>query len=149
MQNYETVVIFNSTHMVLNRNLKDITHEESIITPPSGGNSMNWVLGHIITSRDDIREMLGLERLHDNELALYKRGSAQLDNSKAVDFAKLLEMFNSGQEELVNKIKETDLTKTGDEEKRKMVNFLGFHESYHSGQTGILRRVIGKEGVIK
>jgi hypothetical protein len=26
---------------------------------------------------------------------------------------------------------------------------LAFHEAYHVGQTGILRRVIGREGVVK
>jgi hypothetical protein len=26
---------------------------------------------------------------------------------------------------------------------------LAFHEAYHAGQTGILRRVVGREGMIK
>lgn len=147
MHNYETLIVFKSSHMVLNRNLRDIEHNESLITPAGEGNSMNWVLGHIITSRDDVRELLGLQKLYDKELEQYKRGSAQLDGANAIEFKKLLEMYNSGQEELENKLKETDLT--GDNEKYRMVTFLAFHESYHTGQTGILRRAAGKEGAIK
>lgn len=147
MNNYETLIVFKSAHMVLNRNLRDIDHNESLVTPQDGGNSINWVLGHIITSRDDVREMLGLKKLYDKELEAYKRGSEQLDGANAVEFTKLLEMYNAGQEELENKLKETDLT--GENEKYRMVTFLAFHESYHTGQTGILRRIAGKEGAIK
>lgn len=147
MFNYETLIVFKSAHMVLNTNLKDITHSESLIAPQGGGNSINWVLGHIIESRDDVRELLGLNRLHDNKLDQYKRLSAELDPSIAVDFSKLLEMYNSGQEELENTLKETDLS--GDNEKYRMVTFLAFHESYHTGQLGILRRITGKVGAIK
>jgi len=46
-----------------------------------------------------------------------------------------------------DKLKEIDLR--DDNEKYRMVTFLAFHESYHTGQTGILRRIIGKEGAIK
>lgn len=147
MFNYETLIVIKSSHMVLNTNLKDISHEESLISPPGGGNSINWVLGHIIESRDDIRELIGLSRLYDNKLNQYKRLSEHLDPAGAFDFNKLLEMYNSGQEELENKLKETDLT--GNNENYRMVTFLAFHESYHTGQTGILRRIAGKEGAIK
>lgn len=147
MFNYETLLVFKSAHMVLNRNLRDITHNESLIAPQGGGNSINWILGHIIESRNDVRELLGLNPQYKNELELYQRGSAQLDPAKAIEFTRLLEMYNSGQEELENKLKETDLT--GNIENYRMVTFLAFHESYHTGQTGILRRIAGKEGAIK
>ena len=72
MHNFETLIVFKSSHLVLNRNLKDLTHEESLVTPQGGGNSINWILGHIIVSRDDIRELLGLKRLYVDDLKLYK-----------------------------------------------------------------------------
>ena len=147
MHNYETLIVIKSSHLVLNRNLTDITHEESMITPEGGGNSINWILGHIIVSRDDIRESLGLPRLCGDDMKIYDRLTEGLDAAKAYDFSKLIEMYNSGQAELEEKLKSTDLT--GDNEKYRMVTFLAFHESYHTGQTGILRRIIGKEGAIK
>jgi len=133
--------------MVLNRNLKDITHEESLTAPAQGGNSLNWVVGHIIVSRDDIRELIGLDRLCGDDMKMYDRDTEPVSPDKLMDFSKLLEMFNAGQTLLVDKLKETDLRE--DNEKYRMVTFLAFHEAYHVGQTGILRRIIGKEGAIK
>ena len=147
MHNYETLIVLQSSHMVLNRNLKDITHTESLVTPTRGGNSLNWVVGHIIVSRDDIRELIGLDRLCGDDMKMYDRDTEPVSPDKLMDFSKLLEMFNAGQNLLVDKLKETDLRE--DNEKYRMVTFLAFHEAYHVGQTGILRRIIGKEGAIK
>lgn len=147
MHNYETVLVLKSSHLVLNRNLKDITHEESLITPHGGGNSLNWVLGHIIVSRDDIRELIGLEKLCGDNMKIYDRLTEGLDPAQAIELSKLIEIYNSGQNTLEEKLKETDLR--GDNEKYRSVTFLAFHESYHTGQTGLLRRIIGKEGAIK
>lgn len=133
--------------MVLNRNLKDITHAESLVTPAQGGNSINWILGHIIVSRDDIRELIGLDKLCGDEMKMYHRGAENVDPGELVEFKRLLDMYNEGQKMIEDKLKEIDLR--DDNEKYRMVTFLAFHESYHTGQTGILRRIIGKEGAIK
>ena len=133
--------------MVLNRNLKDITHTESLVTPPNGGNSINWILGHIIVSRDDIRELLGLDKLCGDEMKMYQRGAEAVDANKLIDLGKLMEMYNDGQQIIEERLKELDLREIN--EKYRMVTFLAFHEAYHTGQTGILRRIIGKEGAIK
>ena len=147
MHNYETLIVLKSSHMVLNHNLKDITHEESLVTPAQGGNSINWILGHIIISRDDIRELIGLDKLYGDEMKMYHRGAKGVNQSELLDFSKLLDMYNEGQKMIEDKLKEIDLR--DDNEKYRMVTFLAFHESYHTGQTGILRRIIGKEGAIK
>jgi len=147
MHNYETLIVLQSSHMVLNRNLKDITHEESLIVPAGGGNSLNWIVGHIIVSRDDIRELIGLDRLCGDDMKMYDRDTEPVSPDKFMEFGKLLEMFNDGESILEEKLKNTDLRE--DNEKYRMVTFLAFHEAYHVGQTGILRRIIGKEGAIK
>lgn len=147
MHNYETLIVLKSSHMVLNRNLKDITHAESLVTPAQGGNSINWILGHIIVSRDDIRELIGLDKLYGDEMKMYHRGAENVDPVELAEFTKLLDMYNEGQHVIEEKLKELDLR--DDNEKYRMVTFLAFHESYHVGQTGILRRIIGKEGAIR
>jgi hypothetical protein len=147
MHNHETLIVLKSSHLVLNLNLKDITHEESLVAAPGGGNSINWIVGHIIVSRDDIRELLGLDRLYGDEMKMYQRGAEAVKPAELFQFSKLMEMYNDGQHILEEKMKHTDLR--DNDEKYRMVTFLAFHEAYHSGQTGILRRIIGKEGVIK
>jgi len=105
------------------------------------------VVGHIIVSRDDIRELIGLDRLCGDDMKMYDRDTEPVSPDKLLDFGKVLEMFNNGQSILVEKLKNTDLRE--DNEKYRMVTFLAFHEAYHVGQTGILRRIIGKEGAIR
>lgn len=148
MNNFETLTVFNANHMVLNRNSEAITHEESLLAPPGGGNPLNWIVGHIVVSRDDIRESIGLPRVCDDAMnKVYARGTTQLVNSAAMKFEKILAMFNSGQKELEEAVSKADFS--GREKELKSLVFLAFHEAYHTGQTGLLRRIIGKEGAIK
>jgi hypothetical protein len=52
--NSHLVYLFNFNSRVTKINLASISHAESLNFPEKGGNCINWVLGHIITERDDI-----------------------------------------------------------------------------------------------
>lgn len=148
MKNSETITVFTFNHRVLHINLDDVTHEESLAAPDSGGNSINWIIGHVLVSRDDIFESLGMPRRFSAEMTkIYERGSQNVSRESAVDIKELLKMFDDTQKPLTDKIAETDYTEKPDG--LKGLTFLAFHEAYHCGQTGILRRVAGKEGAIK
>jgi hypothetical protein len=148
MKNFETISIFQLNKLVLDKNSKDMTHEDSLISSEKGGNSFNWVVGHILVSRDDLREMIGLERLCNEMITnLYKRGSLNFDSLQAMPLEDILKSFMEGQAEIENKIAETDYT--GKPEALKDLTTVAFHEAYHVGQTGILRRIAGKDGAIK
>ena len=148
MKNSETLWVFQFNKMVFNTNLKDISHADSLASPESGGNSINWIVGHLLVNRDSIREKLGLAGIYTGpEYEVYKRGSKELDPAHAVDFSKLFAGFNEAQRELEEKLSETDYSEKPDELKK--LTFLAFHEAYHIGQTGLLRRIAGKEGAIK
>ena len=54
---------------VIHTELKDITHAESLVLPSFNANSLNWVLGHIADSRDQVLRLLG-EGLTGKEVAL-------------------------------------------------------------------------------
>ena len=149
MHNFETHYIMKVNKHVIGLNLKDMTHEESLVVPPTGGNSVNWILGHIIVSRNGIAELLGIEkRFSDDTLTgLYDRGTQNIPADKAFKLEKLLDIYNDSQSVLEEKIAATDLS--NDHEKLKNLTFLAFHEAYHVGQTGLLRRISGKKGAIK
>jgi len=148
MKNEETINVFKYNNRVINVNLAGITQEESLASPEAGGNCINWVLGHIIVSRNDINEMLGLDKIADEKLEkIYSRGTANINSDNAVNINKLLEIYNNSQKLLEDKVAETDFS--SDPDKLKSLTFLAFHESYHCGQTGLLRRVAGKDGAIK
>ncbi len=121
---------------------------------------MNWVIGHVIATRMFIFELIGLEPFWPKETAeLYERGSKPLqDPASAMPLKELIATFGRTQQQLVNRLKNLDgpelnaplegqtglLGKT----KGEALAFLQWHEAYHMGQVGLLRRVAGKTGAI-
>jgi uncharacterized damage-inducible protein DinB len=154
-------VQFQFTHLVFNRNLEGITHEESMKLPPAG-NCLNWVAGHITATRDGILAILGEAPVWNSaSKATYTRGSAPWkDGHEAERLESIREKFEESQKRLSAKILSLDeaalLAPVPPEKNSFRVDNMGellaafvFHESYHVGQTGILRRLAGKEGAIK
>ena len=64
---------------VVGMNLAGVTHDESLAHPPGGGNSINWVLGHLVWTYEGALPLLGREPvLPKGAVERYARGSAQL-----------------------------------------------------------------------
>jgi uncharacterized damage-inducible protein DinB len=147
--------ILNYNYRALKINTDDISHEESLVRPDSGGNCINWVLGHILTSRNGILKMLGEPNMPDIEhYSQYARGSETvIDSSNAVPIEQLLENLQESQKRLenaLNNLSAEDMEKPTEKSTvGETLEFLQFHETYHIGQLGILRRVAGKDGAIK
>lgn len=148
MHNFETFTVLQFNNRVVNINLENLTHEDSLVAPVSGGNCINWILGHMLVTRDDINEILGIEKICDEILLeRYKRGTKPITKENAVDISELLELFNKSQAAIEEKVSSTDFKNRQDTLKDLVI--LAFHEAYHAGQTGLLRRVAGKTGAIK
>ena len=149
--------MYETSHMVLMRVARDLTHEESLFQPPPGGNCANWILGHLVASRDDALRLLRAEPVWSQETtAPYLRGSQPMAGaSGAVSFDQILAAFDLSQERLLARLgPATDAelaapSGVGEATTGWMLNFLHFHEAYHTGQIGLLRRLMGKEGAIK
>ncbi len=144
------------------KSVDGIDHDESIRLPEMTGNNMNWVLGHIVVSRGGILELLGGQAIWDkSESEIYKRGSDRLtDPSRATDFNKIRSDYAASQEVLLEAIEaqtpetlstRVDFSFVGRDEDSLEAALAGFafHESYHVGQLGLLRRFLGHPGVIK
>ena len=81
-------MLFGINYDVLKKNLEGVTHDESLLQPPGGANCLNWVLGHVVATRDVALELLHQQPIWSKEdAALYRRGSAPIrDASKARPF---------------------------------------------------------------
>ena len=138
----------------LQMNLKDITHEESLVQPGGGGNCLNWVVGHIVANRNHILSLLGEPPIWGEEdYERYKRGSAPIrEGGAARPFAGIVDDFVRSQERVragLERITEAKLAEpAGQETVGDTLAFLQFHEAYHVGQAGLLRRLAGKAGAI-
>jgi len=146
--------LYEVNHYAIGVNARDLTHEESLKEPCAGANSANWVLGHIIQNRGAILKMVGEQPVwNEEEGEYYKRGSRPIGAQTAKPYPDLLRALDLSQERLMaglNRLEDARLGQVSDKDSlgRKLA-FLQFHEAYHAGQLGILRRVTGKPGAIK
>lgn len=155
---------FGFTHGSVIVNTEDITDEESIVSLPGDANCINWVVGHIIDAQNQLLKLLKQQPVWDNEeFHCYARGA----NPKHVHelflpFGKLKEYFKISYERLmagINNVQPHELIAIsiislpdGTTVSHTLLEWLtvfSFHESYHCGQTGLQRRLLGKEGKIK
>jgi uncharacterized damage-inducible protein DinB len=150
------------TGYVTKKNMEGITHAESLIQPRESGNCLNWVLGHMVAHRNQMLQLMGGEPLENaQDLARYGRGSSPImDSRDALRFEDLLRDFLSLQDLLLVALDgmtreqlaapaPMKMTDTDPETIGSLLSGLVFHEAYHSGQGGLLRRILGKEPIIR
>lgn len=136
------------TYKVISINTEGITHEESMIFPDGEANCMNWVLGHLIYIRNGFLNMLGEQAVWDGEsFSGYNRGAVPLERKEElVDFEDLKSYLKRSQDQLEAKL--STLERFNPDQVNDIAT-LCFHENYHSGQLGYIRRLLGKSGGIK
>lgn len=138
------------------RNLEGITHEESLVTPSTGGNCLNWVLGHIVASRNRVMARMGIAPVWQMDLAFHYSGrdEAQWSPLTAISLQSIATDLARSQQELLNaleKLPDSALDAPDDRGRTlaDALGFMNFHEAYHGGQIALLRRLLGRPGVIK
>jgi uncharacterized damage-inducible protein DinB len=150
-----------TTHLAVLTNVDGLTHEDSLIQPVPGGNRLNWVMGHLVLIDQRILRRLGQPPVMPLEsLARYDRGTPPLtDPAQAVPFPTLVHAWaasapaiDAGLAALTPAALESPVeftpTHNPNETVRTLLTFLMFHQAYHAGQTGVLRRLAGKPGAI-
>lgn len=61
---------------LINLQTEGLSHADSLIQTPYNINCLNWVAGHITVNRDNVLELLGVERLlSETQTKRYQRGS--------------------------------------------------------------------------
>lgn len=154
--NAETLAsLYGYTHFTLKRNSEGVSHEESLRAPEPAGNCLNWVLGHIVVHRNIILGLVSEPPVWSKEESEpYDRGSAPFTESSRVrPLADILAALERSQERLLPRLRgmtETDLAAPAEGGTLgNRLAFFYFHEAYHAGQVGLLRRLAGKEGAIR
>ena len=143
---------------VLERNLAGVTHEDSLRSPSPGGNSMNWIVGHVVRTRNQALGLLGAQPPFDDaEFDSY--GAGGLAPERALPLDELRRRFSTLGPVLAAALEGTTADKlaqaapfspTGnrDETIGTLLASIAFHEAYHLGQTGLSRRLLGKPGAL-
>ena len=158
----ETLAIqLRYTHWVVLASLEGLADEQYFQSPQGGGNCLNWVLGHLVQARNGTLVMLGQEPVIDADLIdRYQRGSDAITGPDgAVPGADLRAAFQQSQRGLLAGLAAlTDEAIAApapispgndpDETVGSLLAGLLFHEAYHAGQLGLIRRTLGEPGVI-
>jgi hypothetical protein len=149
-------------HKVVRTNVDGITHEESLLQPEPGGNCLNWIVGHLVWTYAGALPLVRQTSTLDRErLAQYARGAPPLtDPDRAVKFDELLGAWDESSRRMDTGLADFPAdtlrqpapgspTGNPNETVGSLLATVMFHQAYHTGQTGVLRRLIGKPGAIK
>lgn len=134
--------------------IAELTHTDSLAQSPYNINCLNWVLGHIAVSRDGVLRLLGeVPLLNEAETSRYKTDSDPItgDGPDIIQLQRLLEILETGQERIdagFARLSDDDLSQeiqVGERYVPLSVRLHGFyfHDTYHTGQTELLRQVAG------
>jgi uncharacterized damage-inducible protein DinB len=146
---------FVRNHRVVHAQADGLTHEQSLTQTEYNVNCFNWVLGHIVDSRTRLLDSFGYERVMPDEQGIrYRRESDPIiaDNPDVISFEELLAMFDRTQQLLDEMLgdateawleEETPVTEDRSESRLKQIHFVYFHDTYHTGQTDLLRQMSG------
>lgn len=129
--------------------------------PEPAGNCLNWVVGHLVCVYNNALPLLGQEHVVDPAtLARYDRGSDPITPAEAMEIGELMRIWDqaaprvdAGLAALTPQVmaQPAPFSPSGDPDETvgSLVVTVLYHQAYHSGQTGVLRRVSGHEGAIK
>ena len=141
---------------VIRRNAGDVTHEESLRSFQPAGNGLNWVLGHLVAIRSRFLVPLGGQPVwSDAECQPYDRHAVPFTAaSRPKPLAEIWKAFDLTQErllEVAGRLTADELSEPLPPEaespvktRGELLAVLGFHDAYHAGQTGVIRRLLGK-----
>ena len=157
--NPETLAFqFQVGEFVMQKNLAGLSHEESLTPPQQGGNSLNWVVGHIVRARNQASTLLSATPpFDDRDFEPY--GAKSFKPAQAIPLVQLQERFialgvvlsqslRTANPEVLGAIAPFSPTGNPNETIGSLLASIAFHEAYHLGQTGILRRLLGKPGAL-
>lgn len=142
---------FALNHRVIHLQINGLTHEESLLQPQFRGNCLNWVLGHIVATRNSALTLLGEDPVwSDEEAARYANDSEPITGGEgALRLEKITADLDRSQERLTAALKHVSADALaqadGEQSPGERLAWLFWHEAYHTGQTEYLRQIAGKD----
>ncbi|MEX0826250.1 MAG: DinB family protein [Acidimicrobiia bacterium] len=133
-----------------------LTHEDSLMQSPYNVNCFNFVVGHIVTSRNALFRNIDGEGLwsSDDGLERYRREADPIheDGEGVWKLPDLLEALRVTQAKIEGRIGAATPEYLAEEievegrsaSRDARILFAYFHDTYHTGQTDILRQLSGK-----
>jgi len=146
--------------MIIQQQTAGLSDTDCLVQLPFRGNCMNWIVGHVITNRHNVLKLLdGHLPAEAAHVARYGRESLPITrpDEGVLPLAELLALLELSQQQIAAR-----LSAITPEALAQPVAFFGnrsmpvaewlmffyFHETYHTGQTEILRQAAGMDDKI-
>ncbi|MGH7577901.1 MAG: DinB family protein [Longimicrobiales bacterium] len=149
---------FGTIYAVIARNVDGLTHEDSLAPGAGGGNTANWILGHLVNVQNAVMQLVGAPPVWESEQLERARFDHPIhDADDAIDWDTLVERFNASGDACLaglaalsdDALAEKMLDPFGNDSTRAGVLVgLVIHQCYHAGQLGMARRAAGKKAAI-
>ena len=155
----QLVKAFARNARIIEMQTDGLSHEDSLIQTEYNINCLNWVVGHVVRYRDEMLALLGHERLMSPEVSeRYARESHPIteDGPDVLQLDDLVGLVRTGQSHIAEVLgpmtqeqlaeERTSGDRTSTVSSRLFFSF--FHDTYHVGQTELLRQVAGVDDTI-
>lgn len=139
---------------IIKQQTNGLTYEDSLLQPQPRGNCLNWVLGHILANQNRVLKLLDEELpIDEAEVARYQSETDPItcEASDVIKLTRLLDALDEGQKRVaagLARITQEELAREIQVGQRTMtigqrLFGLYFHQTYHTGQTELLRQLAG------
>ena len=149
---------FGAIYSVIARNVDGLTHADSLMPAAGGGNTANWILGHLVNVQSAVMKVIGAPPVWESEQLERARFDHPIrDAADAIDWDTLVERFNASHDACLRalatltdeSLAETMPDAFGRASTRAgVLAVLAVHQWYHAGQLGMARRAAGKKAAI-
>lgn len=149
---------FGAIYSIIARNIDGLTHADSLAPAAGGGNTANWILGHVVNVQNSVMQIIGAPPVWESEQLERARFDLPIrDATGAIDWDTLLERFNASRDACLaalaalsdESLAEKMPGPFGDQSTRAgLLGSLEIHQCYHAGQLGMARRAAGEKAAI-
>jgi len=153
--------IAGTTQKIVLMNVEGVSQAESLVQPQPAGNCLNWILGHLVCVYNNLLPLVKQTPIvNRDDLKRYDRGTPPLNTpAEATDIGELINLWNKTADRFdagLASLTPEDLDEKAtvsprndpNETVRSLLSLITFHQAYHAGQLGVLRRIAGKPGAI-
>ena len=144
---------FDYTAEVIRKQVSEISPDEGLIQPYADSHSVNWLLGHIVSSRSFPLKLLSQAQVWDDKTrARYRDGSEPIgaEGPEVLPIDRLMDLFDCSQSRLIvglNDMTDVQLNESSGYAQNTVLDsllYFHFHETYHVGQLTIIAELLGK-----
>lgn len=147
---------YENTAEIIRKQVSAISPRESLIQPFTESHSVNWLLGHIVSSRSHPLKLLNQAQVWDEETrARYRDGSKPIGAAApdVLPIDRLVCLFEVSQNRTIvglNNMTDGQFMKSSGYAQNTVLDsllYFHFHETYHVGQLTIIAELLGKRAM--